>query len=78
MPRPRSKTEVATIKLTVKVKRAWEAGAEFERRSLANLFEVAILEYVKLRHISAPTAAAAMAAGGIASKNREEQPREEN
>lgn len=78
MPRPRRKTEVATIKLTPEVRRAWEAAAEFERRSLANVFEVAILEYVKLRRIVAPTATAALDAGGIASKNEEEHPREEN
>ena len=78
LPRPRRKTEVATIKLTPEVRRAWEAAAEFERRSLANVFEVAILEYVKLHHIAVPTDTAALAAGAIASKNKVEQPREEN
>jgi predicted transcriptional regulator len=76
MPRPRRKTEVATIKLTPEVRRAWEAAAETEHRSLANVFEVAILEYVKLHHIAVP--ASALGAGAIASKNKEEQPRDEN
>lgn len=78
MPRPRRKTEVATIKLTPEVRRAWEAAAESEHRSLANVFEVAILEYVKRHHIAVPTATAEMAAGRFASTNEEEQPREEN
>lgn len=55
MPRVRRKTEVATIKLTPEVRRAWEAAAETERRSLANVFEVAILEYAKRRHIAVPS-----------------------
>jgi predicted transcriptional regulator len=78
MPRPRRKTEVATIKLTPEVRRAWEAAAESERRSLANVFEVAILEYVKRHHIAVPKDAAALAAGDIARTDKEEQPREEN
>lgn len=78
MPRPRRKTEVATIKLTPEVRRAWEAAAESERRSLANVFEVAILEYVKRHHIAVPKGAAALAAGEIASTDKEEPPREEN
>jgi hypothetical protein len=41
------------------------AAAEAERRSLANVFEVAILEYVKRHHIAVPAAV------------KEEQPRED-
>ena len=47
--RAKTKTEVATIKLTPECRRAWEAAASRERRSLANMFEVAILEYCE-RH----------------------------
>ena len=65
MPRVRRKTEVATIKLTPEVRRAWVAAAEAERRSLANVFEVAILESVKRHHIAVPAAV------------KEEQPRED-
>lgn len=75
MARPRRKTEVATIKLTPEVRRAWEAAAESDRRSLANVFEVAILEYVKHHHIAVPTDAAVLAIGDFASTNKEEQPR---
>lgn len=72
---PRRKTEVATIKLTPEVRRAWEAAAESDRRSLANVFEVAILEYVKRHNIAVPTDAAVLATGDFASTNKEEQPR---
>ena len=66
MPRVRRKTEVvATIKLTPEVRRAWVAAAEAEHRSLANVFEVAILEFVKRHHIAVPA--------GV----KEEQPRED-
>ena len=65
MPRVRRKTEVATIKLTPEVRRAWVAAAEAERRSLANVFEVAILKHVKRHHMAVPAAA------------KEEQPRED-
>lgn len=75
MPRPRRKTEVATIKLTPEVRRAWEAAAESDRRSLANVFEVAILEYVKRHHIAVPTDSAVLAKGDFASTNKEKQPR---
>ena len=66
MPRVRRKTEVATIKLTPEVRRAWVAAAEAERRSLANVFEVAILKYVKRHHMAVPAAA-----------KEEQQPRED-
>ncbi|MBP6902102.1 MAG: hypothetical protein KBC73_18565 [Burkholderiaceae bacterium] len=78
MPRPRRKTEVATIKLTPEVRRAWEAAAEFERRSLANVFEVAILEYVRRHHIAVPKGAIALATRDIAGTDKNEPLREEN
>ena len=75
MPRVRRKTEVATIKLTPEVRRAWEAAAESEHRSMANVFEVAILEYVKRHRIAVPAAPGSTAAAAAA---QEEQPREKN
>lgn len=78
MPRVRRKTEVATIKLTPEVRRACEAAAESEHRSLANVFEVAILEYVKRHHIALPAAAATQAAGPASAKSKEELPREQD
>jgi hypothetical protein len=62
MAREKTKTKVATIKLTPECRRAWEAAAASERRSLAHMFEVAILEY-RQRHrveISPESAAAAV------------------
>lgn len=54
MPRPRTKTIAATIRLSPEVRAAWEAAAAAERRSLASMFEVAMLEYVKRRRIQVP------------------------
>ena len=45
MARVKTKTEVATIKLTPHCRQAWEAVAAAEKRSLANMFEIAILDY---------------------------------
>lgn len=78
MPCLRRKTNLATIKITAGVRRAWEVAAEFERRSLANVFEVAILAYVRRHHMTAPTAAAALAARDIAGAGTPEQSRERN
>jgi hypothetical protein len=54
MVREKTKTKVATIKLTPECRRAWEAAAASERRSLANMFEVAILEYCQRHHVEVP------------------------
>lgn len=54
MVRGKTKTEVATIKLTPECRRAWEAAASSERRSLANMFEVAILEYCERHGVEVP------------------------
>jgi hypothetical protein len=54
MPKPKTKTEVATIKLTLQVRHAWEAAAAAERRSLANMFEVAILDYCEKHGVPVP------------------------
>lgn len=68
--RAKTKTEVATIKLTPECRRAWEAAAASERRSLANMFEVALLEYCE-RHgveVPAPVEAATTATTKSAAK----------
>lgn len=57
MARERTKTEVATIKLTPACRRAWEAAASRERRSLANMFEVAIFQYFEANQIDVSEAA---------------------
>ena len=49
MSRPQLKTVAATIRVTPEVKAIWTAAATAERRSMANLFEVALREYVQ-RH----------------------------
>lgn len=49
MARPRTKTVAASIRLSPDARAAWEAAALAERRSLASMFEVAILDYVR-RH----------------------------
>lgn len=64
--------------LTPDVRRTWRAAAKFERRSLANVFEVAIPEYFKLHQIAVTAAAASLDAGGIERKDKDEQRREEN
>ena len=56
MARKKTKTEVATIKLTPQCRLAWEAAAAAETRSLANLFEVAIFEYCRRHHVEVPVA----------------------
>ena len=56
MARRKTKTEVATIKLTPQVRAAWETAALYENRSLANMFEVALLDYVKRHRIAVPKA----------------------
>ncbi|QRF63415.1 hypothetical protein [Variovorax paradoxus] len=71
MVRVKTKTEVATIKLTPNCRRAWEAAAASERRSLANMFEVALLEYCE-RHgveVPAPVKAATTAKKSAAKKS---------
>jgi hypothetical protein len=52
--RAKTKTEVATIKLTPECRSAWEAAATRERRSLANMFEVALLEYCSRHGVAVP------------------------
>jgi hypothetical protein len=64
MPRVRRTTEAASIKLAPEVRRAWVGASE--RRSLASVFEVAILKYVKRHHMAVPAAA-----------KEEQQPRED-
>ncbi len=52
MSRPRLKTIAATIRVTPEVKSIWAAAAVAESRSMANLFEMALREYVE-RHSAA-------------------------
>ncbi len=54
MARVKTKTEVATIKLTPQCRMAWEAAAAAETRSLANMFEVAILDYCRSHDVQVP------------------------
>jgi hypothetical protein len=54
MARPKTKTEVTTLKLTPQLRAAWEAAATSERRSLANMFEIAILAYCQSHGIPIP------------------------
>lgn len=54
MVRVKTKTEVATIKLTPQCRAAWETAAALETRSLANMFEVAILDYCRRHEIALP------------------------
>lgn len=51
MPRPKTKTIAATVRLSPDVRAAWEAAASHERRSLTSMLEVALLEYVKRHRI---------------------------
>ena len=51
MPRPKTKTVAATVRLSPDVRAAWEAAATHERRSLTSMLEVALLEYVKRHRI---------------------------
>lgn len=56
MARLKTKTQVATIKLTPQCRMAWEAMAAAETRSLANMFEVAILDYCRRHEVVVPSA----------------------
>ena len=55
MPRPKTKTVAATVRLSPDVRAAWEAAASHERRSLTSMREVALLEYVKRHRIPVAT-----------------------
>lgn len=68
MSGPRRKTEVATIKPTPEAKRAWEAVAEYVRSSLVNVFEIAIVGYVKLHHLAVHKGEVALAASDLVSR----------
>ena len=65
LPRVKTKTEVATIKLTPACRLAWEAAAAAEKRSLANMFEVAILAYCKHHQISVTAVADELPVDGL-------------
>ena len=68
--RIKTKTEVATIKLTRQCRAAWETAAAVETRSLANMFEVAILDYCKRHDIALPAAIPGVALSKPAARRR--------
>lgn len=70
MARFKTKTEVATIKLTPQCRAAWEMAAAVETRSLANMFEVAILDYCKRHEIALPAAVPDVALSKPATRRR--------
>lgn len=47
MPRAKTKTEVTTLKMTPEVRGLWEKCATYERRTLANMFEVMLRHYAR-------------------------------
>ena len=70
MARVKTKTEVATIKLTPQCRVAWEAAAAVETRSLANMFEVAILDYCRRHDVQVPALTADETHQKFAAKKR--------
>jgi hypothetical protein len=59
MSHVRLNTEVATINLTPEFRLACEGAVEAELQPLANVVEVAIIEYGKRHHITVPPGVAA-------------------
>jgi predicted transcriptional regulator len=51
MTRPLKRTAVLTIRISPEVKHALQAAADSERRSLANILEVPVLEYCDVHHL---------------------------
>ena len=47
MPRPKSKTEATSLKMTPEVRDLWERCAAAEHRTLTNMFEVMVREHAK-------------------------------
>ena len=56
MPRPRLKTVTLTVRIEPATKEALTALAHVERRSLANMFELIVIERYKNHSVSAPEA----------------------
>jgi hypothetical protein len=50
MPRPKLKTTTLTVRIEPAIKEALVVSARAERRSLASMLEVAVLEYRKNHH----------------------------
>jgi hypothetical protein len=61
MPRPKLKTEVTTLKMTLEVRDLWERCAAAEVRSLTNMFEVMVRTYAAKAGIKAAAPATAIA-----------------
>ena len=55
---PKIKTDTLTFRVEPRVKRALQAAAVRERRSLANMTEVMVLEYCYAQGIKVPGSAA--------------------
>ncbi len=58
MARPKTKTSITTLKMTVEVRDLWERCAAEEHRTLTNMFEVMVRAHAKRLGIK-PAAAAA-------------------
>jgi hypothetical protein len=53
---PKLKTDTLTFRVEPRIKRALAAAAKHERRSLANMLEVMVLEYCYAHVIKVPSA----------------------
>jgi hypothetical protein len=64
MPKPKLKTEVLTVRLEPLVKNALRDAAGSERRSLANMLEVMVLDWCQRNEIPARKATTTKKAPG--------------
>ncbi len=53
-PMPRTKNEVLTIRTTAEIKTLLKLAAERERRSVASMVEVLVLDYAKSHGLAVP------------------------
>jgi hypothetical protein len=53
-PMPKTKTETLSFRVEPRVKQALRAAAEHERRSLANMIGVMVLEFCEKHGIAVP------------------------
>ncbi|MHB8254298.1 MAG: hypothetical protein ACYDEV_11500 [Acidiferrobacter sp.] len=52
MPHPKTTTLATSMKLSPRIRAAWEAAASAEHRALSNTFEIMALEHCKRHRIS--------------------------
>ncbi len=52
MPRPKTKTLATSMKLSPRIRAAWEAAARAQHRTLSNMFEIMVLDYCKRHRIA--------------------------